>query len=212
MVISDDRKGLKTAVTRILGATCQRCRVHFMRDLLVHAGRQGRRVVSAFAQEDAGSASAQWRQVADQLRPKVPKLADLMDTVEHDVLASMKLLKEQRIKLRSVNPLERLNGEIKRQTSVVVGVRRAVLPLDGPLIHLTPQRRHHHQTDRRHPDRTERRMGGSESTIHDTGIDLFKERECLHQAVPRGSLKSSILDAGNRVKHEALAPRQGTRS
>ena len=68
--------------------------MHFARNLLAHAGRQGRRVVSAFvatafAQEDADSAKAQWRQVADQLRPKVPKLAVLMDEAEHDVLAYM---------------------------------------------------------------------------------------------------------------------------
>ena len=94
LVISDDHKGLKAAATRILGATWQRCRVHFARNLLAHAGRQGRRVVSAFvatafAQEDADSAKAQWRQVADQLRPKVPKLAVLMDDAEHEVLAYM---------------------------------------------------------------------------------------------------------------------------
>ena len=94
LLISDDHKGLKAAATRILGATWQRCRVHFARNLLAHAGRQGRRVVSAFvatafAQEDADSAKAQWRQVADQLRPKVPKLAVLMDDAEHEVLAYM---------------------------------------------------------------------------------------------------------------------------
>ena len=94
LVISDDHKGLKAAASRILGATWQRCRVHFARNLLAHAGHQGRRVVSAFvatafAQEDAGAASAQWRQVADQLRPKAPKLAALMDEAEHDVLACM---------------------------------------------------------------------------------------------------------------------------
>ena len=65
LVISDYHKGLKAAATRILGATWQRCRVHFMRNLLAHAGRQGRRVVSAFvatafAQDDADSAKAQW--------------------------------------------------------------------------------------------------------------------------------------------------------
>ena len=94
LVISDDHKGLKAAATRILGATWQRCRVHFMRNLLTHAGRQGRRVVSAFvatafAQEDADSARVQWRQVADQLRPKAPRLATLMDEAEHEVLAYM---------------------------------------------------------------------------------------------------------------------------
>ena len=68
LVISDDHKGLKAAATRILGATWQRCRMHFMHNLLAHAGRQGRRVVSAFVatafvQDDADSAKAQWRQV-----------------------------------------------------------------------------------------------------------------------------------------------------
>ena len=116
LLISDDHKGLRAAATRILGATWQRCRVHFARNLLAHAGRQGRRVVSAFvatafAQEDADSAKAQWRQVADQLRPKVPKLAVLMDEAEHDVLAYMTFPKEHRQKLHSTNPIERLHAE-----------------------------------------------------------------------------------------------------
>ncbi len=124
LVISDDHKGLKAAVTRVLDATWQRCRVHFMRNLLAHAGRQGRRVVSAFvatafAQDDAEAARAQWRQVADQLRPKAPKLAALMDEAEHDVLAHMSFPREHRTKLHSINPLERLNGEIKRRTNTV---------------------------------------------------------------------------------------------
>ena len=113
LVISDDHKGLKAAASRILGATWQRCRVHFARNLLAHAGRQGRRVVSAFvatafAQEDAGAASAQWRQVADRLRPKAPKLAALMDEAEHDVLAYMNFPAAHRAKLHSTNLLERL--------------------------------------------------------------------------------------------------------
>ena len=124
LVIADDHKGLKAAPTRILGATAQRCRVHFMRNLLAHAGKQGRRVVSAFvatafAQDDADSAAAQWRLVADQLKPKAPKLAALMDEAQHDVLAYMSFPRERRQKLHSTNPLERLNGEIKRRTNVV---------------------------------------------------------------------------------------------
>ncbi len=119
LVISDDHKGLKAAATRILGATWQRCRVHFARNLLAHAGRQGRRVVSAFAQEDADSAKVQWRRVADQLRPKVPKLAVLMDEAEHDVLAYMSFPREHRQKLHSTNPIERLHAEVKRRTNVV---------------------------------------------------------------------------------------------
>ncbi len=82
-----------------------------MRNVLAHAGRQGRRVVSAFiatafAQNDADSARQQWRRVADQLRPKVHKLAALMDEAEADVLAYMSFPAPHRAKLHSTNPLE----------------------------------------------------------------------------------------------------------
>jgi transposase-like protein len=124
LVVSDSHEGIKAAVSKVLTATWQRCRVHFMRNALAHAGRSGRRVVSAFiatafAQDDATAASQQWRRVADQLRPTVPKLAALMDTAETDVLAYMTFPTQHRAKLHSTNPLERLNGEIKRRTEVV---------------------------------------------------------------------------------------------
>ena len=124
LVVSDAHEGIKAAVSKVLSATWQRCRVHFMRNALAHAGRSGRRVVSAFiatafAQDDAEAAKAQWRRVADQLRPKVPKLATLMDEAEADVLAYMTFPAVHRTKLHSTNPLERLNGEIKRRTEVV---------------------------------------------------------------------------------------------
>jgi transposase-like protein len=124
LVVSDAHEGLKAATTKVLSATWQRCRVHFMRNALAHAGRSGRRVVSAFiatafAQDDAEAARTQWRKVADQLRPKLPKLARLMDDAESDVLAYMTFPAAHRAKLHSTNPLERLNGEIKRRTDVV---------------------------------------------------------------------------------------------
>jgi putative transposase len=124
LVISDAHEGIKAAVAKVLNATWQRCRVHFMRNVLAHAGKQGRRVVAAFigtafAQDDAGAAKAQWRQVADQLRPRVPKLAALMDEAETDVLAYMTFPVAHRAKLHSTNPIERLIGEIKRRTDVV---------------------------------------------------------------------------------------------
>ncbi len=124
LVISDAHEGIKAAVSKVFCATWQRCRVHFMRNVLAHAGKQGRRVVAAFigtafAQNDATSARAQWRQVADQLRPKVPKLATLLDEAENDVLAYMTFPREHRAKIHSTNPIERLNGEIKRRTDVV---------------------------------------------------------------------------------------------
>ena len=124
LVISDAHEGLKAAITRVLCATWQRCRVHFMRNALAHAGKSGRRVVSAFmatafAQNDAEAARQQWRRVADQLRPKLPKLAALMDEAEADVLAYMSFPAQHRAKLHSTNPLERVNGEVKRRTEVV---------------------------------------------------------------------------------------------
>ena len=124
LVISDAHEGIKAAVSKVFCATWQRCRVHFMRNVLAHAGKQGRRVVAAFigtafAQNDTASARAQWRQVTDQLRSKVPKLATLLDEAEDDVLAYMTFPREHRAKIHSTNPIERLNGEIKRRTEVV---------------------------------------------------------------------------------------------
>jgi putative transposase len=124
LVISDAHEGLKGAIAKVLHASWQRCRVHFMRNVLAHAGKQGRRVVSAFittafAQNDAQAARTQWRQIADQLRPRVPKLAAMMDEAEADVLAYMSFPAAHRPKLHSTNPIERLNGEIKRRTEVV---------------------------------------------------------------------------------------------
>jgi putative transposase len=107
-----------------------------MRNALAHAGKQGRRVVSAFiatafAQDDAESAKAQWRRVSDQLRPKLPKLACFLDEAETDVLTYMSFPVPHRAKLHSTNPIERLNGEIKRRTDVV-----GIFPNEDAIVRL----------------------------------------------------------------------------
>jgi putative transposase len=136
LVVSDAHEAIKAAVSKVLSATWQRCRVHFMRNALAHAGKSGRRVVSAFiatafAQDTPSAASTQWRSVADQIRPKVPKLANLMDSAEEDVLAYMTFPRQHWTKLHSTNPIERLNGEIKRRTDVV-----GIFPNDDAIVRL----------------------------------------------------------------------------
>jgi putative transposase len=83
------------------------------------AGSVSAFIATAFAQDDAGAARTQWRHVADQLRPRVKKLAEFMDEAETDVLAYMSFPAAHRPKLHSTNPIERLNGEIKRRTDVI---------------------------------------------------------------------------------------------
>jgi transposase-like protein len=95
-----------------------------------------RRVVSAFiatafAHDDAEAARAQWRKVTDQLRPKLPKLATFLDEAETDVLAYMTFPPQHRTKLHATNPIERLNGEIKRRTEVV-----GIFPNEDAIVRL----------------------------------------------------------------------------
>ena len=124
LVISDAHEGIKAAVAKVMKATWQRCRVHFLRNCLAHAGKGQRQMVMAlintvFAQDTHEAAVTQWRIVADQLREKFPKLATLMDGAESEVLAFMTFPKSHRVQIHSTNPLERLNAEVKRRTDVV---------------------------------------------------------------------------------------------
>jgi putative transposase len=124
LVVADAHEGLRHALTRVLGATWQRCRVHWMRNALAHVPKGQHTMVAAairqaFLQADPDAARQTWRHVADQLRPRWPKLAGLMDESEHDVLAYMNFPAQHRTKLHSTNPLERLNKEVKRRADVV---------------------------------------------------------------------------------------------
>ncbi len=95
-----------------------------MRNALGHVAKGQRDMVAAairtaIVQENHEAAVIQWRQVADSLRPRFKKLAELMDEAEQDVLAFMTFPKDHRTKLHSTNPLEHLNKEVKRRTHVV---------------------------------------------------------------------------------------------
>jgi transposase-like protein len=142
LVSSDAHQGLKGAIAAVIhGATWQRCRVHFVRNLLGLVPKSAAEMVAAtvrtvFAQPDAPSAREQWRAVADRLRARFPKAADLMDEAEADVLAYLAFPKGHWRQIWSNNPLERLNKEVKRRTDVV-GIfpnPAAVLRLVGAVL------------------------------------------------------------------------------
>ena len=141
LVIADDHKGLRAAAAKVFHAGLQRCRVHWMRSALAHVPAKQRPAVVAmlktiFAQETAADARAQWDGVADALRERAPKLAGLMDGAREDVLAYTAFPREHWPQIASTNPLERLNGEIKRRSDVV-GIfpnAAAVVRLVGALM------------------------------------------------------------------------------
>ena len=124
LVISDAHEGLKAAIRQVFNATWQRCRVHFMRNLLVCVPKAQQGMVAAavrqvFTQTDPAAAHLLWRQVANQLRGRFPRVAALMDEAEDDVLAYLTFPEDHRVKLHSTNGLERLNQEVKRRANVV---------------------------------------------------------------------------------------------
>lgn len=94
LVIADAHEGLKAAAAKVLSATWQQCRIHFLRNALAHVGPSQRGMVSAllktvFVQENQDAAREQWRKVADQLRDRFSRLSKVMDGAEDDVLAYM---------------------------------------------------------------------------------------------------------------------------
>jgi transposase-like protein len=140
LVIADDHKGLRAAASRVFHASQQRCKVHWMRNALAHVTAQQRPAVAMiktiFVQDDAKAVRAQWKVVQDALRERAPKLADMMQDVREDVLAYTAFPKEHWPQISSTNPIERLNGEIKRRTHVV-GIfpnDRAIVRLVGALM------------------------------------------------------------------------------
>ena len=137
LVISDQHAGLVAALGRSLqGVAHQRCRVHFIRNLLAHVPKGQVEMVAAlfrtiFAQPDRESMSATWEAVRDQLAARFPKTGPLMDDAKAEVLAFNAFPRAHWRKIWSTNPLERLNKEIKRRARVV-----GIFPNDAAVIRL----------------------------------------------------------------------------
>jgi putative transposase len=137
LVISDAHAGLAQAIATVLqGASWQRCRVHWLRNALALVPKSAAEMVAAtirtvFVQPDAASTQEQWRRVGDSLRARFPRLAELMDDSEADVLAYTAFPREHWRQIWSNNPLERLIKEIKRRTNVV-----GIFPNDAAIIRL----------------------------------------------------------------------------
>ena len=142
LVISDAHEGLKNAVAKTLpGASWQRCRTHFMRNLLTRVPKKAQEPVAAlvrsiFAQADAEETHAQHRRVVEQLAERFPEAAELLADAEAEILAFADFPKAHWRQIWSNNPQERLNREIRRRTDVV-GIfpnRAAIVRLVGAVL------------------------------------------------------------------------------
>ena len=136
LVISDAHTGLKAAIAKVCGCPWQRCTVHFLRDMLGHVARAQQPLVSGairgiFTAASAAEARQRLGQVVAQLGPHAPKVARLLEDAEADLLAFYGFPAEHWSKLRSTNPLERVNREIGRRTDVV-----GIFPNDAALLRL----------------------------------------------------------------------------
>jgi transposase-like protein len=141
LAISDHHEGLKNAIAKVLGAPWQRCTVHVVRNMQQHCRPNQRGLVSAalrevFQAEDAQQARERVGHVLERLAPAAPKVCQLLEAAEEDLIAFYALPRAHWSKLRSTNPLERINREIGRRSDVV-GIfpnDQAVLRLAGALL------------------------------------------------------------------------------
>ena len=142
LVISDAHEGLKAAVAAVLpGAAWQRCRTHFMTNLLSRVPKRAQAFVatlvrSIFAQTDPSEVLAQHALVVEQLAERFPQASVLLDEAGVDILAFSSFPAEHWRQIWSNNPQERLNREIRRRTDVV-GIfpnRNAIIRLMGAVL------------------------------------------------------------------------------
>jgi putative transposase len=137
LVISDAHLGLTAAIKRMFQGCCwQRCRVHFLRNLLSHVPKAGQDMVAAamkavFVIQAPDQVRAHWQRVTEMLRKQFPTAVPVMEAARDDVLAFLHFPQEHWRKIWSTNPLERLNKEIKRRTNVV-----GIFPNDGAITRL----------------------------------------------------------------------------
>src|SRR5215204_5002015 len=136
LAISDAHQGLKQAIAKVLGAPWQRCTVHFLRDCLGYARQEQQPMLAAlvrpiFNQDDREQARDRLSEAVAHLEGKLPKVATILEEAEEDVLAFYSFPSDHRRKIRSPNPLERVNREIGRRTDVV-----GIFPNDRALLRL----------------------------------------------------------------------------
>ena len=136
LCVSDAHLGLKKAIAQVLGCPWQRCTVHFARDMRGHVAKASQRMVSAavgqvFGAEEPEQARLVLADVVARLERSAPKVARLLEAAEEELLAHMRFPREHWTKLRSTNPLERINREIARRSDVV-----GIYPNDESVIRL----------------------------------------------------------------------------
>jgi putative transposase len=142
LVISDAHEGLKGAIASVLlGSAWQRCRVHFLRNVLARIPKGSAEMVLAairtiFAQPDAASAREQLDEIVEKLTPRFPVAASMLSSAREDLLAYTAFPVAHWRKIWSTNPLERVNKEVKRRTDVV-GIfpnEAAIMRLAGAVL------------------------------------------------------------------------------